>query len=117
MAVRIDKGPGPAVNHRRHDRMELPKNTRAVLRNADGTEMDVGVHDISAGGAGLLVDGTFENNAFVELHMEGIGSVKGRVARGFVEGIGVEFDLAEAEKEKMDAELRAFRKTVAEGDF
>jgi len=117
MAEKVSRGPGPAVNQRHHARMELPKNTRAVLRNADGSEQGVEVLDISAGGAGLLVDGTFENNAFVELHMEGIGSIKARVARDFVKGVGVEFDLAEPEKAEMEEELRAFRKTVAQGKF
>ncbi len=117
MAEKIGRGLSPALNNRRHARTELPKNTRAVLTNADGSELDVDVLDISAGGAGLLVDETFENNAFVELHMEGIGSIKARVKRDFVEGIGVEFDLSGPDKEKMEEELLAFRKTVARGKY
>ena len=117
MAEKITRGLGPALNKRRHARMELPKNTRAVLRNADGSEQDVDVLDISAGGAGLLVSDTFENNAFVELHMEGLGSIKARVARDFVEGIGVEFDLTGPERKKMEDELLAFRKAVASEKF
>ncbi len=113
MAEKVSTGLSPALNKRRHARTELPKNTRAVLRNADGSEQDVDVLDISAGGAGLLVSDTFENDAFVELHMEGLGSIKARVARDFVEGIGVEFDLAEPERKKMEDELLAFRKAVA----
>ena len=117
MAEIIGKGLSPALNQRRHARAELPKNTRAVLRNADGSEQDVDILDISAGGAGLLVSDTFENNAFVELHMEGIGSIKARVKRDFVEGIGIEFDLSGAEREKMEDELLAFRKAVVKEKF
>ena len=117
MTEKVGRGLSPALNKRRHARTELPKNTRAVLRNADGFEQDVDVLDISAGGAGLLVSETFENNAFVELHMEGIGSIKARVKRDFVEGVGVEFDLTGPEQKKMEEELRAFRKAVAREKF
>ncbi len=118
MAERIRTGGlDPAFNQRRHARTELPKNTRAVLRKADGSEQGVDVLDISAGGAGLLVSETFENNAFVELHMEGIGSIKARVKRDFVEGIGVEFALTGAERKKMEEELLSFRKAVVKEKF
>lgn len=117
MIEKITRGLSPALNQRRHARTELPKNTRAVLRNADGSEQDVDVLDISAGGAGLLVSETFENNAFVELHMEGIGSIKARVTRDFIEGIGIEFDLTGPEQKKIEDELLAFRKTVAKEKF
>ena len=117
MAEKVTTRLNPALNQRRHARTELPPNTRAVLRKADGSEQGVDVLDISVGGAGLLVDDTFENNAFVELHMEGIGSIKASVTRDFVEGIGVEFDLAGPERKKMEEELRAFRKAVAEKKF
>ncbi len=117
MAEKVGRGLSPALNNRRHARTELPKNTRAVLRKADGSEQDVDILDISAGGAGLLVDDTFENNAFVELHMEGIGSIKAHVSRDFIEGIGIEFDLEESERKDMEEELRAFRKAVASEKF
>ena len=117
MAEKVSTGLSPALNQRRHARTELPKNTRAVLKNADGSEQDVNVLDISAGGAGLLIDDTFENDAFVELHMEGLGSIKARVTRDFIEGIGVEFDLTGPERKKMEEELLAFRKAVASEKF
>ena len=117
MTEKVGRGLSPALNKRRHARTELPKNTRAVLRNADGFEQDVDVLDISAGGAGLLVSDTFENNAFVELHMEGMGSIKARVTRDFVEGIGSEFDLTGAERKKMEEELLIFRKAVVKEKF
>ena len=60
--------------------------------------VDAVVRDISAGGAGLIVSGTFHNEAFVDLHMEGFGRVSARIARKFVQGIGVEFNLNEKER-------------------
>ena len=97
--------------------MDLPHNFRAALTGDDGTTHEVGVQDISASGAGLVVDGVFENASFVELHMEGLGNIEAHVARDFAGGIGVEFDLSERHKKEMEAELRAFRKTIAEGNF
>ncbi len=117
MIDRIGGGLTPTTDHRRHARMELPKNTRARLKGEDGAMHDVEVRDISAGGAGLLVGDAFENASFVELHMEGLGGIKARVARNFVEGIGLEFDFSEGEKENMEEQLRAFRKTVAVEKF
>ncbi len=117
MIDKIGNGLSPATDHRRHARMNLPKNTRATLKGEDGTMHEVQVQDISAGGAGLMVDGAFENASFVELHMEGLGGIKARVARNFVEGIGIEFDISEPQQKDMEEELRAFRKTVAKGKF
>ena len=107
----------PALNRRRHARTALPKNFHATLKDDDGKMHDVDVQDISGAGAGLLVDGTFGNASFVELHMEGLGTIQGHVARDFANGISVEFDLDEHKKKDMEAELLAFRKTVAKGNF
>ncbi len=117
MVNKIGGGLSPALNNRRHQRLGLPKNTKAQLRGADGQMHDVEVQDISAGGAGLVVDGVFENASFVELHMEGIGSIKAHVARDFAGGIGVAFDPSEADRKDMEEELKAFRKTVSGGKF
>ncbi len=117
MTERIGRGFGPATDHRRHVRMVLPKSTGASLKDEDGTIHEVEVRDISASGAALLVDGVFDNNSFVEMHMEGLGNTKARVARNFVEGIGIEFDLSDPERNVVEAELRAFRNTVANEEF
>ncbi|PPR65184.1 MAG: hypothetical protein CFH02_01932, partial [Alphaproteobacteria bacterium MarineAlpha3_Bin1] len=49
--------------------------------------------------------------------MEGLGRINAHVARDFASGIGVEFDLSGRHKKEMEAELKAFRKTVASGNF
>ena len=114
---RIARGLGPATDRRRYVRMVLPKSTRARIKDEDGTVHEVVVQDLSAGGAGLLVDGVFVNESFVEVHMEGLGDIKARVARNFIEGIGIEFDLSEPKRDVVEAELRVFRDTVSNQDF
>ena len=116
MVEKIERREAPTTGQHRHARTNLPGNFRAALKGEDGTTYEVGVQDISAA-AGLLVDGVFENASFVELHMEGLGSINAHVARDFVGGIGVEFDLSGRHKKEMEAELKTFRKTVASGNF
>jgi len=112
------KGKDRTAEQRRYERVELPRATRAVLRDAAGNETEVTVTDLSEGGAGLAVEGGFDNEDFVELHMEGLRAIPGRVARSFVEGIGMEFELSESrQKQDVEEELRKFRRTVAKKDF
>ena len=115
MVEKIERREAPTTDQRRHARTNLPGNFRAALKGEDGTTYEVGFQDISA--AGLLVDGVFENASFVGLHLEGLGSIKAQVARDFAGGIGGEFDLSGRHKKEMEAELKAFRKTVASGNF
>ena len=49
--------------------------------------------------------------------MEGYGKIPARVAREFVEGIGVEFELDEPEKNDMEEELKKFRLSVAQKKY
>ncbi|MBT3304932.1 MAG: PilZ domain-containing protein [Alphaproteobacteria bacterium] len=100
-------------NARRYPREMVPGNLRATIKDENGHEQEAAVADISVGGAGLVVDGLFGNSAFVELHMDGVGTIPGRVARQFAQGIGVEFDISEKEREAMKEELLAFRKAVS----
>ncbi len=104
---------GPTGDQRRHQRLEVREPFKATIIGEDGVEQNATVMDISAGGAGLAVDGPFENNAFVELHMEGYGKIPARVKREFLEGIGVEFELRGPEKNDMEEELKKFRLAVA----
>lgn len=110
---KIDAPGGPSGDQRRYQRMKVQEHVTATIIGKDGVEQDVTVKDISGGGAALIVDGSFENNDFVELHMEGYGKIPARVAREFVEGIGVEFELGEPEKNDMEEELKKFRLSVA----
>ena len=107
----------PVDDIRRYDRIVVPGNFQATLKDDKGNEQKVDVTDISAGGAGLVVDEQFGNSTFVELHMDGFGKVPAQVKRQFAEGIGVEFDISEKEREAMQEELLAFRKTLAAKTF
>ena len=49
--------------------------------------------------------------------MDGFGKVPVKVKRQFAEGIGVEFDINEKEREAMKEELLAFRKSVVAKKF
>ena len=104
---------GPPGDQRRYQRTEVPEHVKATIIGEDGVEHEVTVKDLSVGGAALIVDGSFENDDFVDLHMEGYGKITARVAREFVEGICVEFELDEPEKNDMDEELKKFRLSVA----
>jgi len=103
----------PDEGIRRYARFLVPGNLPVKITGEDGREQDAAVTDISAGGAGLIVDGLFGNNDFVEIHMDGFGGLPGRVARKFAQGIGVEFDISENQREAIEEDLRAFRKTVS----
>ena len=93
--------------------MEVPEHLTATIIGEDGVERDVTIKDLSAGGAWLIVDGSFENDDFVELHMEGYGKILAPVTREFFEGIGVKFELDEPKKNDMEEELKKFRLSVA----
>ncbi len=108
---------GPPGDQRRYQRTKMPEHVKATIIGEDGVEQDVTVKDLSAGGAGLIVEGSYENDAFVELHMEGYGKIPARVKREFVEGIGVEFELDEPEKNDMEEELKKFRLSVAQKKY
>ena len=118
---KIDTTGGPAGGHhgdqRRYQRTEVPEHVTATIIGKDGVEQDVTVKDISGGGAALIVDGSFENNDFVELHMAGYGTIPARVKRDFLEGIGVEFELEGPQKEDMEEELKKFRRAVAKEKY
>ncbi len=107
----------PTTDQRRHQRTEIPEHVTATIIGEDGVEHDVTIKDLSGGGAGLIVDGSFENDTFVELHMNGYGKIPARVAREFVEGIGVEFELGVAEKNDMEEELKKFRLSIAQKKY
>ena len=113
MTDKIRGSSGPRPDQRRHQRYDLPADTRAIVRDAYGNEHEVGVSDLSGGGAGLLMETPFDNHAFIELHMVGMAPVSGKVRRSYEEGMGVEFDLGDKEKKDMEEEIRKFRLAVA----
>lgn len=113
MTDQIRGSSGAPPENRRHQRFNLPTNTRAFVRDAKGNDHPVRVNDLSGGGAGLAIETPFDNHAFIELHMVGMEPVSGKVRRKLTEGMGVEFDLSDKEKKDMEDEIRKFRLAVA----
>ncbi len=87
-------------NRRDHRRYPYGRDVRVV---ADGREHIGHVQDISRGGAALLLNTSIDNNAFVDLHVEGFGRISSQVVRRFDNGVGVEFDLSDDAKAAMAA--------------
>jgi hypothetical protein len=98
---------------RRHPRFAFRERVRAVTE--DG-EYEGESQDISRGGVGLLIDATLDNRQFVELHIGDVGAVPGHVVRSYEGGVAVEFAVPEEEKERIEAEVRRFRRTMAEAE-
>ena len=87
-------------NRRNHRRYPFGRDVRVV---AAGREHIVHVQDISRGGAALLLNTSIDNDAFVDLHVEGFGRISSQVVRRFDNGVGVEFDLGDDAKAAMAA--------------
>jgi len=91
-----------ASNHNRriHTRHPYEREARVV---AGGREHAGRIQDISRGGASLLLNSSIGNDAFVDLHVEGVGRIPSQVVRQFDRGVGVEFDLSDEAREIMAA--------------
>jgi hypothetical protein len=70
---------------RRHERI-TPKNTRGMLRLADGSEMPTRIIDISMSGAAFSAEQYPPMGAMVTL-----GAIPGRIVRAFEGGVAMEF--------------------------
>ena len=84
--VRLD-----GVGERRVDlRIPYRRPTRA---KAAKVEVEAEVLDISGSGALLQSSVVLDNDTFVELHIEGIGDMEGRVTRSHKGGFAVKFEV------------------------
>ncbi len=93
------------ANKRRHARRAVSRPARAV---AGARELTGTVTDLSAGGAALHLDSPAENldeDALIDLYIEDMDPLSGHLARTFEDGIAVEFDLDEAEEDRLLAEV------------
>ncbi len=93
------------ANKRRHARRAIFRPARAV---AGTRELTGTVTDLSAGGAALHLDSPAENldeDALIDLYIEDVDPLSGHLARTFEDGIAVEFDLDEAEEDRLLAEV------------
>ena len=62
------------------------------------------------------MDTTLDNSTFVELHIGDVGAIPGHVTRSYEGGFAVEFDVEEKEKERIEAEIKRFRRTMAQAE-
>ncbi|MBT3237769.1 MAG: PilZ domain-containing protein [Rhodospirillaceae bacterium] len=62
--------------------------------------------DISNGGISIKSETPIPNETFVELHMDSVGDVEGRVVRNFDGGFAVEFDSLSKESIHLEDKLK-----------
>ena len=104
------------ANKRRHARRTVSRPVRAV---AGAQELTGTVTDLSAGGAALHLDAPAEKldeDAYIDLYIEDMDSLPGHLARTFEDGIAVEFDLDEAEEDRLLAEVMEMRNAMRAED-
>ena len=66
-------------------------------------------------GAFIRIDVPLHNNAFVDLHVQGVGPVKGRVLRVYEADTAVSFDIEDSKKTKLANSLEVFHKNNRRG--
>ena len=105
-------------NLRRYPRYADNRKVR-VKGGADGSAWDQEgtLDDISGSGASLQINVQVHNNAFVDMHVQGVGHVRGNVVRAYDGGAAVSFDMADSKKEQLANSLAAFNKTIRRGGY
>ncbi len=83
----------------------------AVHGDIAGHAFDGRLRDVSVTGAAVvgIEDVGFDNNQFVNLHMEGIGERSGYVRRTIPQGFALEFDETDEEEAKRLEEIAKFK--------
>lgn len=101
------------IDSRRYTRYAMDTKVRGV---AGEKKFEAQLRDVSASGAAITVSpqemALFENNQFVELHMEGVGHRRGNIVRAIPDGYALEFQENEREKEKIAKELEEFHRNL-----
>ena len=100
-------------NRRAHTRYTYGRAARAY---AEGGEIQGTVQDISRGGASLLLNSPLANDAFIQLHVEGVGQVPSKVVRQFEQGVGVQFDFHDTGVASRAPQKPGSAKAAAAGD-
>ena len=89
-------------DRRRLPRYQLEERVRVRVRSGEVEHEHEGrLKDVSGGGALLDLGVPLENDVFVELHVEGLGRLPGRVVRGRENEIAVKFTIGEEEEERI----------------
>ena len=89
-------------DRRRHRRIAVSRRVRA---KSGAREHEGLTKNISVSGAALELDAELEDEDLVELDIEDMSRLSGRVARWFDDGFAVEFDIDEDEEARLIAEI------------
>jgi len=99
---------------RRFPRVALSRAARARAKERD---QDAVISDISASGASIKTDPPLEENAPIDLTIDGLDrSIAGRVVRAFDDGVAVEFELEAAEEEALLREINDLYQATSRAD-
>ncbi len=90
----------PDRDRRKCERYELKEPVRV---ETGGREAEGRVRDISASGVALNIGLNLNNDDFVQLHIDTVGDVQGRVARTFEGGVAIAFDAGGVPNRLLDA--------------
>ena len=86
-----------------HPRYPLDGRVRARY---GGEEREGRLMDVSGGGALLDIDTPLGNDLFVELHLNGLGRIPGRVVRGHENEIAIKFTVDDEEERRIAQKLK-----------
>jgi hypothetical protein len=102
----------PNTDHRTAPRYALDAAVRGQI---GALPFEARLQDVSATGAAVVGMGGvgYENNAFVQLHMDGIGARDGYIRRAIPEGFAVEFIDNDKEQQKKLEAMAKFRAVSA----
>ena len=101
--------PKDQADKRRHPRIPADKPVRAVSR---GQVRRGRLKDISASGAAIHTDDPFDKAEPVNLEIEDMKDVSGKVARSFDDGYAVEFEMDEESQDDLLDDLAALQKSM-----
>ena len=99
---------------RRHPRYSVDKAVRAVSR---GRVRKGRVTDISASGAAIQSDEPFDSTDPVDLEIEDMKDVSGKVARTLDDGFAVEFELDEDSQDDLLNELSQIDRSIRDEQY
>lgn len=99
----------------RRPRHKIKKSVRA---SGNGVERDGHVRDISGSGAALEIESAWDDDDVLDLDIDDIGEMSGKVARSFEEGIGVRFvDINDDEEDDLVEDLARLDEMIKSEDI
>ena len=89
---------------------DKPVRMRSRGEGRDGEFTEGTVNDVSLSGVALNIATDVANGHFVEMHIEGLGSITGNVARTYKGGAAVHFDEDEETRRRVAATIGSLNK-------